>query len=402
MPPEKRTKASHDIDGQTSQSTHADGSPSAGRALAEVYELVEMVLVHLPYLDLLHCTQVSHSWRAIVGNSMKLRRLSYKAPTQISEDDANPLFETASLAASMAEIPRGRDQGRPVLQVSQSLIDTFFDRIAIEDHSISDANKAWEEYNTERAWIRNDFQGVRFPNGWPKHLQEIYCAMCAGFHTHLRHENLHPALRFLEDVDICWKGSGAKLRLELYIVHQCMSPLSCWDHYLAMELGFARSLKNAWEVVERSGLHDDQFAKPSVTDIITPAPALPVVESVVQYDEPEEEEEVEPEQIHLHNGDGLRLQQVLHALVYIQKEDLKRVRERMRQTVPEMQDWDMYSRARAIMQMGFRVRFPRKEDFVALVDGWPDLVQRFEKVACETNELLGGIEAWGWEACPRT
>jgi hypothetical protein len=393
MPLGKHIQASHNIDGQTSQSTHADGSPSAGTTLAGVYELVEIILSHLPYLDLLHCTRVSHAWRAVVGTSTVLRRLLFKAPMWISEEDTDIFFEPASLAASTAEIPRGRDQGLPVLQVSQSHLDRAFDRIAIVGHSISDANEAWDDYLTAKFRIRNAFQGVRHPNGWPKALQEIYCEMCAGFHTGLRHETLHPALRFLEDVDICWKGSGAKLRLELCIVHTCWSPLRCWDDYLAMELHLARSLRDAWGIVERARLHDDQVAKPSVTDLITPAPSRRVVETIVQYDEPEEDEEVVPEEIHLHNGDGLRLQEVLPALVRVQKGDLRRVRERMRQTVPKIGDWDRASRARTLVELDFRTRFPRKEDFAAFVDGWPGLVERFEAVVGEIDELLGGVEA---------
>ncbi|KAJ4346423.1 uncharacterized protein N0V89_010352 [Didymosphaeria variabile] len=397
MPPNKRAKLSHDAYSTTPRTIHDDVPPSAGTTLAGIYELMELILVQLPYIDILYCSQVSETWRAFIEGSTKLQILLYKTPTPISGEEPNPHFETASLAASTAVIPRTHYQGLPalpVLQTSQQYFEKFLDRVTGQVLCVQCADEAMEEYRNDVWWVRFSFRDVRIPNGWPISLQEIYCHMCEGFHTRLRREVLHPMLSFLEDVDTCWRGSGGKLLLDVNIVHRYAVPRSCWDDYMVMEIHHVKSLKKSIEVAECFGLQHDLCFKPMVTDLII---SIPPNEWIIRDREPEDERE--PRLIHIQNAEGVRLQQVLSALVFANKLGLWAWLESVHTMEPTLDNWDSW------LNLGLRLdmshRFPYLEDYAAYVEGWPDLVQRFQEVKNEIDGLMGGIEAWGWSEWPR-
>ncbi|KAF2448550.1 hypothetical protein P171DRAFT_508732 [Karstenula rhodostoma CBS 690.94] len=384
MSPNKRIKTSHDDDEPSSQSSNADAPPSAGTNLAGIYELMELILVHLPYSSLLHCTQVSHTWRALITHSSKLQRLLHKTPTPITPSTPNPHFEPATIEASTAVIPRGLHLGAPALATSQDHFNAFLARVTAHPVCIACGNAALDRYDTAKWRVRCAFQGVRVANGWPRGLQQIYCEPCEGFHTHLRLENLHPVMGFLADMDVCAKGEGGKVMVAVYTMHAYNVPRSCWDDYMAQELFFGRSLRRAVDVVQQAGLQGDLLMKPMVTDYILPL--CPGGREERMF-------------IHVRNADGVRLGQVLPAYLFATKMCLAEMQRDMKVRLPTMDTWGTWTGAGAVLDMS--IRFPTREDYAAYVDGWPDTVRRFDEVASEVNELMSGVEAWEWTEWPQ-
>ncbi|KAL1597076.1 hypothetical protein SLS60_008658 [Paraconiothyrium brasiliense] len=201
-------------------------------------------------------------------------------------------------------------------------------------------------------------------------------------------------VRFLEDVDICWRGSRGKLFLDVYIVHQYAMPQSCWDDYMAMELYYVKSLKKAIEMMKRCGLQDDHFFNPMVTDLTI---AVPPNEWVIMDHNPIEERE--PRLVHIHNADGVRLQQILPALVFANKLGFDAWLESVDAIEPRLDTWDSWLFPG--MQLDMSHRFPTLEDYAAYVEGWSDRVQRFREIRKDIDGLMSSIEAWHWSEWPR-
>ncbi|KAJ4293519.1 hypothetical protein N0V90_008802 [Kalmusia sp. IMI 367209] len=280
-------------------------SPSAGKKVANVCELAEQILLHLAYADLLHCLQVSPLWHTLIRSSTELQRLLYKIPTPISKTNLDPHFLTPDDVARTAIIPGGRYENRSVLDICSADLEKFMDRAVETSHPMI-ANARLVEYYENVRYVRGMFQGMRIPNGWPIALQQIYCELCQGFHARFQHHNLHPLLRFLEDVDICWKGRGSRIYMATHIVHHIEVPRSCWEHYGEMFMLEARKLKRAVEIVDQYKMQDDMFISPICTQLIIKTPAA----------------EGQRDFLVLHDPAGLKLKWVLDALVHVCKRQL--------------------------------------------------------------------------------
>jgi hypothetical protein len=67
--------------------------------------------------------------------------------------------------------------------------------------------RTWENsYSGKRDDLRYGFKDVRYPDGWPIGLRELHCDLCDEWHTDFRFEDMHPLLRFLEDMTVCFRG----------------------------------------------------------------------------------------------------------------------------------------------------------------------------------------------------
>lgn len=382
----KRTRTSSVTDRLAPWSTDILLSSSAGTNIAETYELVELMLIHLPYFSLLRCTQVSHAWRTIINRSFPLQRLLHKTPTLISTSDPNPHFSSVSADASTVTIPEGIFAGSSVLATTQSHITTFLDKITPLHVGTAEANKALKEYERARWRISAGFRGIRVPNGWPRELQEIHCECCEGFHGKVRTATLHPVMRFLEDVDICCTGKAGRVPMAVYKVHYCgfILPLSCWEHFMVQTLAYIRGLRGAMDAVAHAGMHGDLFMRPVVTDLVLLHAREDTDREVIRC---------------LHDENGVRLGQALPALVSATMMDLWELVRAMARFQPKMTIWNYWSGAGSTSTNKFL--FPTREHFAAYVNGWPGMVQRFlTEVLEEVNELASGLEAWKWTGWP--
>jgi hypothetical protein len=113
-------------------------------------------------------------------------------------DGENPHFTELTEESLEAEIPsRGFED--------ENLWETFRkyeDNQLTSLHEVSEEVAETETYKKQREelnmvyWeamreIRNGFQGVRIPDGWPIGLMELHCDLCDKWHTEFRFENLH-------------------------------------------------------------------------------------------------------------------------------------------------------------------------------------------------------------------
>ena len=213
-------------------------------------------------------------------------------------------------------------------------------------------------------------------SGWPRHLQKIFCECCRGFHAKFRHMNLHPLLRFLEDVDVCWQGSGGKLYVDNRIMVRDYVRQSCWEHYLEMYLLLARNLKHATDFIRQHHLENDLISKPLITNLF-----LHIERKV--------------EVIELHSSDGVRLQEAVNALIFQLRGEMDNLVGLSATKAPE----DHVGGSGP--KLDRRLAFPKDQDVEDHKKRWPDLVKRFAEVHDEIKDIFQGIEAWDWERYPQ-
>ena len=216
--------------------------------------------------------------------------------------------------------------------------------------------------------------------------------MCQGFHTRLKDNTLHPVLRFLKDIDICWKGSSPKVHMAVRFVYNFDVPQTSWNDYINMYGFYARKLKQAVDIDKSCGLQNDLFAAPLITDLVIPASNITRKDgtSLLRV-------------VHLHNAKGLTLKPVIDALVFGLKHNIsawKRIRHMYSPNHGYSNDKAWALHRRASVTYDFRPRFPDRDVFAAYVEGWPQSTQRLNAVADEIDKLMKGVEAWSWTEWP--
>lgn len=229
-----------------------------------------MILVHLPYFDLLRCTLVSHTWRTIIDRSLKLRRLLYKESTPISSPDPNPNphLEPVSAETSAITISHGRYAGTTVVAAAQADLKTFLYRRTTRKLFEECADQAMDELWESADLIRKEFPEDTQANPWPRGLREIYCRSCESFHPSLRPENLHPPSSFMNVQARHSQADGHQVTIESFFVRSPIQvPVGDWSQYVTKTLAHFRAVRYAVDNMTRAGLQDDQFLKTIGTDL---------------------------------------------------------------------------------------------------------------------------------------
>lgn len=330
-------------------SIHATFIPSAGTNVAGIYDLVEMVLVYLPYKDLTRCVQVSKFWCQCISSSAKLQRHLFKTPTELPppEEDSNPNFDPVSIAASTAIIPVGRDVGMPIVQNSQSVLKEFLEQVTTKSLCTDCGIIAHRKYLRHMLDIRCACQSLRLPrlrDGWPIDLGQIYCHQCKGFHAHIRHDHVHPVFQFLINVYTCWKGSGASIYICIYLIPSFKQLMTCSEQYFNNFKLHAYGLKDVMDALESGKIQDDLFAAPIVKNLVLRmGPFAFGLGDRQEFD-------------FVRNETGLTLKTVLEALIINFHKNLLEIRQE--------------------------------------VQSWPEIGQQFIELANEIDELMHSVKAW--------
>ncbi|KAH3965872.1 hypothetical protein HBH70_112440 [Parastagonospora nodorum] len=241
----------------------------------QIIEVVEQVLLCLDHTCITRATAVCSFWKNCVANSQPLLRKTLKLPYHPSKDP-NPNFHDLIEESKNAVIPYGKFRGDNLWQRVREFEDNWIDDMhkmtaeergeQLELESTLNTNYCWRMKN-----IRDGFQGVRFPDGWPIGLRELHCDLCEKWHADFRHENLHPLLQFLDDMNVCFRGYGTQL---LFCFHPLDSersgtaPESCWKHAGEEAVCFAQHLQKAHKAVEIGSVAKDLWLRYPATKLV--------------------------------------------------------------------------------------------------------------------------------------
>jgi len=247
--------------------------PFQHSAFPQIAEILEEILRCLDHTCITRAAAVCRFWRNCVANSQPLLRKTLKLPYQPS-NDSNPNFHGLTEESRHAVIPYSYFEGENLWQRVREFEDKWINAM----HQMTDEERTKKiefDSNNKHYWrkmrhIRNGFQGVRFPDGWPIGLRELHCDLCEMWHTEFRHENLHPLLQFLDDTNVCFRGYGTKLLL-------CFNPFgsndsgkapeSCWKHVGEEAVYFAQHLQKACKVIESGSVAKDLWLRYPVTTL---------------------------------------------------------------------------------------------------------------------------------------
>lgn len=190
--------------------------------------------------------------------------------------------------------------------------------------------------------------------------------------------NLHPVFSFMDNKKHCKQAQGGKVIISAALVQKS---LSCWDQCMAGNVAYGRQLRDAVDTMARVGLQDVQFMKPTVTDLVF---------FVQENDVP----------ILFRELDGVRLGQVLPALVFALKTSLELRRRFIEASGPTPRSFHRISRTRRSTTEECYL-IPTKEAHAAFLSLWPEILRRFEvEVYGEIHKIMNGIEAWEWTSWP--
>jgi hypothetical protein len=78
---------------------------------------------------------------------------------------------------------------------------------------------------------------------------------------------MDPSLRFLDDMDICFRGHGSQLIFKISLVSIIYAPISCWLHSFTAAVGFGRQLRRAAKAVQAGGVAKDPWLQHSATKV---------------------------------------------------------------------------------------------------------------------------------------
>jgi len=350
--------------------------PQAGRNVAAIAELVEIIVLSLDYFDILRAKDVSSFWRNVITNSPKLLRRMHKMPVLIEDaDNEDPHFESPSLAAENALIQHDVDAGKPVVREAKNAVKVHLEGMyknmtkeAINTH----------KYRLSLLWFRYRYgcRDTRFGGqGWPEGFREIYCHICNGFHTRLRFQNIHPLLRPLEDMQICFRGHGQHVLFTLNLLYYARSPRSCYEHVCEDFMALAKLLRNTITAMEIQKLGQDLFLQPLCTRFVT---------------------KMQPRIAE--NTDGVTLREVVPLMVKTLRTSLTRQQRSLHQRLQEpfTTDWD--EERFEIPRESRRVAFPNgAEQWVEFVADFPSIVKMFDEAAAEVDLLFKNVAAWDEE-----
>lgn len=189
-----------------------------------------------------------------------------KLGTSISNPgDLTRLKDITSDLSIIVRRSRFTYDGLPVLRAMRGVDAEIFQ--TVKDEQWTGFEEVPPEYRT--LCVRQGFRRVRFPNGWPVGLREIYCINCDRFHTRFRFENLHPVLRFLESLTVCFRGHGSRLRLTIGTIAEYRAPKSCYEHYREETLEFAHYLRHAINLATVDTFGNHFATRPLITRLLT-------------------------------------------------------------------------------------------------------------------------------------
>lgn len=260
--------------------------PTPNYTFPEVAELLEIIFLHLDAQDIVCATGVCRYWRNCVRGAKLLRRRTFKLSPMHIANGENPHFEPLTEASREAVIPHHTYNGRRLWSTLRTIEDNFLVHIGEETEPHEADEKDSRNYEDEdsdatasgvsgRYWdrmhiLRCGFKDVRYPNGWPVGLRELHCDLCDAWHTAFKLENLHPLLRFLGDMSMCFRGHGSRLIIELAIVNTSLAPKSCFEHSCLEAIEFAKHLQRLCLAVASGGegVATDSMAEPCVTKLL--------------------------------------------------------------------------------------------------------------------------------------
>ena len=133
------------------------------------------------------------------------------------------------------------------------------------DEWLDDKTYFWEMHD-----IRNGLQGVRNrnTNTWPEGYHEIRCECCTKWHPKFRINQLHPDLRFLGEVPICFRGKETQLIFAVRLLSDVRTTKTGFSQSQERVVKFAKGLKAALAEVENGSSTGELASQPAVTQLI--------------------------------------------------------------------------------------------------------------------------------------
>lgn len=157
------------------------------------------------------------------------------------------------------------------MNTNSMILDTTLE----DEQSCTSDENTINQYDERMSDIRSGFRGVRIQNdipvGWPVGLRELHCDLCDRWHTNFLFQNLHPLLRFLEDITLCIRGHGSQVMIKLAIVSSNLAPRTCFEHSRSEAVNFAHHLRRLCLAVGAGGegVATDSVAQPRITKFVT-------------------------------------------------------------------------------------------------------------------------------------
>lgn len=258
-------------------SPESQASPFQHSEIPQIAEILEQVLFCLDHTCITRAAAVCRFWRNCVANSQPLLRKTLKLPPYQPSNDPNPNFHDMTEESKDTVIPYGYFDGENLWQRVREFKDKWIDGM----HQVTDEEREEKiefefQFDSSNYWqkmrhIRNVFQGVRFPDGWPIGLRELHCDLCEMWHADFRHEDLHPLLQFLDDTNVCFCGYGKQLLLcfdSLGSERSGKAPKSCWKHAGEEADYFAQHLQKACKAVETGSVAKDLWFQYPATKLV--------------------------------------------------------------------------------------------------------------------------------------
>jgi len=344
-----------------------DHEPRAGREVATVAELVELIILNLDYFDVLRAKGVSSFWRNVITNSPKLLRKMHKLPVLIDNGvDEDPHFAKPSVAAENALIQHDVDAGKPVVQEAKNAVKVHLQGIH-KDMTAEALNTHKSRLSVLSFRYRLGCRGIRTRrNGWPAGYRETYCKICNSFHTKFRFQNIHPLLRSLDDMEICFRGDGPLLLFTVRTLYSVKAPRSCQEHVCADFVRLAKLLRETYAIMQRRNLQEDIFMQPSCVRLV--GDVWPHIAD---------------------NAHGVTLKEALVVMMQIlQSELLYQGQEMLERRDQPCRGWESESFEMQDEQAAY---FGSAERWEAHVADFPNIVAMFDEAVAEVGRMFEGI-----------
>jgi hypothetical protein len=334
-----------------------------------IFELLEAILLYLSPRDITITSSVCGYWQTCIARSPALLRKIHRIPSTFSPD-TNPHFNQPSLACRNALIPRESSDhyGKNVLDLYESADIEFLAAMHL-GISFKEMDTVHDVYLKKRRNYRATFMNVRYPDGWPERYR-THCDLCDGFHARFRFENVHPLLSFLDDVTMCVRGYGTHLYVAINIADEIATTDACYEHYHAEIRYLAGKLVWALEMMEEGEHQNEMFTRPVCTRLVAAsANGYYIVD----------------------NTEGVTLGEAIPLLIRSFKIHVSDHQESMHWWLPKYQQGIGRDR-RTIRDR--RAAFPTEKDFEAFERNFGNVVERFDELMREVNELTNGVAAW--------
>lgn len=124
---------------------------------------------------------------------------------------------------------------------------------------------AYQHNLCEDAWHT---KVVQFSDGLPYCPSKVDCSACGSSHLDIRYDHLHPLLRGLENMDVCFTGYGTGLTMNRDYIRLFLAPPSELKRFQEMYLEFGRKLKSALQISDSHGFEKAMILSPVRTRFI--------------------------------------------------------------------------------------------------------------------------------------